>query len=38
MFQHQHPLLQHGKTFGMNMIQTISPLRKKLAKAAAHGV
>ena len=30
--------IQHVKTFGMNMIQNIGPLRRQLAIAAAHGV
>ena len=29
---------QHAKTFGMNMIQNFSPLRRQLAIAAAHGI
>ncbi|MGK3746018.1 MAG: ubiquinone biosynthesis monooxygenase Coq6 [Bacillariaceae sp.] len=30
--------IQHVKTFGMNMIQNIGPLRRQLAIAAAYGV
>ena len=29
---------QHAKTLGMNLIQNLSPLRRQLAVAAAHGV
>jgi len=34
----QNMPVQHMKTFGMNMIQNIGPLRRKLAMAATHGV
>jgi len=38
LFQNQDVHLQHAKTFGVNMIQNIGPLRRQLASAAAHGV
>ena len=31
-------LLKHANTFGMNFVQNIGPLRRKLAMAAAHGL
>eukprot|EP00980_Cylindrotheca_fusiformis_P004513 scaffold961_cov122-Cylindrotheca_fusiformis.AAC.21 len=38
MFGAQNVPFQHAKTFGMNMIQNLGPLRRQLALAAAHGV
>lgn len=38
IFGAQNVPLQHVKTFGMNMIQNLGPLRRQLALAAAHGV
>jgi len=38
LFQNQNVELQHAKTFGMNVIQNLGPLRRQLASAAAHGV
>ncbi|KAL3935346.1 MAG: hypothetical protein SGBAC_009117 [Bacillariaceae sp.] len=38
IFGTQNVPLQHVKTFGMNMIQNVGPLRRQLALAAAHGV
>jgi ubiquinone biosynthesis UbiH/UbiF/VisC/COQ6 family hydroxylase len=38
LFANQHVAAMHAKTFGMNMIQNIGPLRRQLAIAAAHGV
>ena len=38
LFNNQDAALQHAKTFGVNMIQNIGPLRRQLAVAAAHGV
>lgn len=38
IFGNQDIPLQHAKTFGMNMIQNVGPLRTQLARAAAHGV
>ena len=38
IFGAQNVALQHAKTFGMNMIQNVGPLRRQLALAAAHGV
>eukprot|EP00536_Pseudo-nitzschia_multiseries_P008005 jgi/Psemu1/240805/estExt_Genewise1.C_1950031 len=38
LFQNHSVPLQHAKTFGINMIQNLGPLRRQLAVAAAHGV
>jgi ubiquinone biosynthesis monooxygenase Coq6 len=38
IFRNQNVPLQHIKTFGMNIIQNVGPLRRQLAVAAAHGV
>ncbi|KAG7345525.1 UbiH/UbiF/VisC/COQ6 family ubiquinone biosynthesis hydroxylase [Nitzschia inconspicua] len=38
MFRAQNVPVQHIKTFGMNMIQNVGPLRRQLAVAAAHGI
>jgi ubiquinone biosynthesis monooxygenase Coq6 len=38
IFGAQNVPLLHAKTFGMNMIQNLGPLRRQLALAAAHGV
>lgn len=38
LFQNQDVYLQHAKTFGINMVQNLGPLRRQLAQAAAHGV
>ena len=34
----QHTILQHVKTFGMNVIQNVSPLRRQIVQAAAYGI
>ena len=34
----QDTLLQHGKTFGMNIIQNVSPLRRQIVQTAAYGI
>lgn len=38
LFGSQDLALLHAKTFGMNVIQNLGPLRRQLAIAAAHGV
>lgn len=38
LFANQHVAAIHAKTFGMNVIQNLGPLRRQLAIAAAHGV
>jgi ubiquinone biosynthesis monooxygenase Coq6 len=38
LFYVQNAPFQHMKTFGMNMVQNIGPLRRQLALAAAYGV
>ena len=38
MFRNQDAPLQHLKTFGMNTISIVGPLRRQLASAAAYGV
>jgi ubiquinone biosynthesis monooxygenase Coq6 len=38
IFGAQNVPLLHAKTFGMNMIQNLGPLRRQLALAATHGV
>lgn len=38
IFGNQDVPLQHAKTFGMNVIQNLGPLRTQLARAAAHGL
>lgn len=38
MFGIQHVLAKHAKSFGMNVIQNIGPIRKQLVQAAAFGV
>jgi 2-polyprenyl-6-methoxyphenol hydroxylase-like FAD-dependent oxidoreductase len=38
IFLNQDAPLQHLKTFGINMIQNVGPIRHRLAVAAAHGV
>ena len=38
LFANQHVAAMHAKTLGMNVIQNLSPLRRQLAVAAAHGV
>jgi len=38
LFQNQGAHLQHVKTFGINVVQNLGPLRRQLALAAAHGI
>eukprot|EP00535_Pseudo-nitzschia_heimii_P000836 CAMPEP_0197184454 /NCGR_PEP_ID=MMETSP1423-20130617/9910_1 /TAXON_ID=476441 /ORGANISM="Pseudo-nitzschia heimii, Strain UNC1101" /LENGTH=437 /DNA_ID=CAMNT_0042635265 /DNA_START=419 /DNA_END=1732 /DNA_ORIENTATION=+ len=38
LFKNQDKHIQHAKTFGMNMVHNLGPLRRQLAAAAAHGV
>jgi ubiquinone biosynthesis monooxygenase Coq6 len=38
VFRSQNVPMQHIKTFGMNMIQNVGPIRRQLAVTAAHGV
>lgn len=38
LFANQHVGAMHAKTFGMNVIQNLGPLRRQLAIAAAHGI
>ena len=38
LFHNQDIHLQHAKTFGINMVQNLGPLRRQLAIAAAHGI
>mmetsp|Transcript_963 Transcript_963/g.1733 ORF Transcript_963/g.1733 Transcript_963/m.1733 type:complete len:487 (-) Transcript_963:427-1887(-) len=38
LFRNQDTLLTHAKTFGLNVVQNVGPLRRQLAVAAAHGI